>query len=351
MVKAIFFASLLFLFSPPGQCISDWLSFKSGKVYVDNGESTRGDAASEFVKDSKSQSFKYMPARQFWKNPFSKLLTNSDDETESNTASDTETGSSEKSITDLENEFLLLEEEAKEAERVALEKRNVADEAFARLEQSRRLQFSQYEERVGGAVGLTQRESNSQHIIDVDDARHLFKTRPKPDPRSVSLAEAKAIKAQIMAEAARKKALSDAKKEAFDAERRMALEESDIPRLEAAKQCFFNEKEEECSVQDGCSWNKAAKVCDVDCNSVSQDRGCVPSAVYTYRRKLNDREINRRQKKCHSIIGIRRKPNFKGKNQTAILNEQYDIERICSFNSATGCCVDRADRFSDRLSG
>lgn len=332
MINILLAASMLFLFSSPGQCLTGWLPFKSDKIYVDNGEPAG-----------------YGVKRYSWKKPFSRFLGDSDGETESNTASDTDIGSSEKSLTDFENEALLLEEEAKEAERIAQLKRKVADEAFARLEQSRQSYISQHEENIRVQAELSHREHPVEYPRDLEYVNDRFKLKQKPDPRSVSLAEAKAIKQQIIAEKMKTKALSDAKKEAFDAERRMVLEESDIPRIESAKQCFLNETEELCSAWNGCKWNRTAKVCDVDCNSVSQDRRCVPGAGYSYRRKLNDREINRRQIKCHSIIGIRKKPNFKGKNQAALLNDHYDMERICSFNSTTGCCVDRADRFSEGM--
>lgn len=229
--------------------------------------------------------------------------------------SDIDSPRSLKSVEELEEKVRRAQEELTEARARVREAEQIED-----------LQVRKQQEEKAFAIA---RENQSREVLEQSQNRdaviNKFSTRLNEVQQSARLAEAKAIRDEILAKKAREEAVARAKKEAFEVERQSALEISDAPRIAAAEACFVNENGSACE-QSGCRWNSLIQVCDVDCEKIKGN-------------------IKYREIECHSAIGIRRNSFAEGKNDSVIANQEYNISRICSFNDSKKRCMFRAGRF------
>ena len=354
VVKFIIFVVIVFSMCDTSWCATSWSPFASNRSKVYVGSESQNREAEEVVSEplrvdeKKKKPFMDMswlrnmePPKFNFKRPNNIQIvpTNTDGyETGSMTDEDskpsyTDSPRSLKTIEDLEEKVRRAQEELTEA-RARVRQAEQIENLQARKQQEEKALVIAHEDE---AKVVMERSQNREAVID------KFSTRLNDVHQSARLAQARAIKEEILAKKAEKEAMERVRKEAFEAERQTKLQYSDDPRIQGAERCFVNADANSCEQEDGCKWNSLIKTCDIDCNSVSRDRKCFPVAYNN--RKLNPREIDIRQRKCHSIIGIRKKIDSEGDNESIIVSKQYDTQRICSLISSNGCCVERAGRF------
>lgn len=342
--KFIILAGLALSICDAGWCAGFWSPFASNrsKVYV-GGEDVQGGpiekADMPYADEKKKKPFVDMswlgniapPKFNFRRQNNIPIVPVDGNETDSMTDDGSLMGSSRdnnssKSAAELRQDAMILIEEARKAEELAQRKREAAQEAYARLRMAEDLEIKEKKEEEalafadeGKAKELLERSRESSGLVNE------FQGKLKDVQHSARLAQARAIRDEILAKKAEKEAVARARKEAFEAERKAALEISDAPKISAAEACFVNENEKACE-QSKCRWNSLMRVCDIDCEKINGNK-------------------KYRENECHSAIGIRRKSGAEGKNASVIANKEYETSRICIFDSKTSHCLFRASRF------
>lgn len=341
MIAKLLFISFAFSAFDANWCESSWYpSFGKPKS---SDELSQKVAIDEKVKPKAKQeeTNKFARKRQFkfWGNSSLVQPIDSDDET-MNLIDDGSPNSSvrdnnslrsvtEKSVVELENDALFLEQEAQNAEIVAQLKRNEAEEAKKRAKKAEQIEYlharKTMETKAFVVAGEDESEETLQRSKNARVVVEKSQTKLKDVQQSARLAEARAIKEDIIAKKEQKEAEARARKEYFEAERKADLKISDAPRIAAAEACFMNENEGTCE-QSGCRWNGLIKACDVDCE------------------RINGKAKNG-ETECHSAIGIRKRFGDDREHEEIVADKNYEISRICSFDSRKKRCLWRAGRF------
>ncbi|MDP3371975.1 MAG: hypothetical protein Q8S21_03700 [Candidatus Paracaedibacteraceae bacterium] len=345
-----FISLLLITFSlcSTGECTTAWpsFSFNKSKVYLE--ENTASEPISEPEGKTKPTHKKFaFISNKLWGKKIQVSPIDNGSETTSETDEDSFKNSENgnKSFKTIDNsqidncttEALLLIKEAKNAEMYGDAKKKAANEAMARLKITQEKEVLQDKE-IETVDGTISKKDDSIRPLEYSKDSAIENSRIKPTPTKAQLlANAGLVEARAIKKAeAEKKEQRKALLKALDDQRKAELKVSDIPRIDSAKQCFLNEDSVTCGQKSGCKWNNFIKTCDVDCGLAKKEKSCHPIIGI------------RRNKSIETVLEIEGNPENKiikwpneDTNEFIIRSEQYEIRRICMFESKKKRCVQR----------